>query len=547
MKIKYLIWILVLTMSASSMAADYYFSSSKGKNRYDGSIEKPWETLEHLKEIELQPGDTVHLKSSDNFQGPLVVRSSGRAGSPIHYTSYGKGELPVVDGASARGGSALAAIIIENNDHIELSNLKVTNFRKKRRPNIADVNAYGILVKNTGKRNLRGFNFHHLEVDEVYPIRAKQSFNNTSVTGIRFETIPAKSKSKAYNTGDIHIHNNLIKHTARFGIALRHRPSRIEGVTGTAKDYDTEVRITNNRCEDTAGSCVLMNGVWNGLLENNDFIRSGALVELDVSVNRGSGAWFFRSNHVVAQHNRSIGSRGHNDSAGMHVDFNNENILVQYNYFYDNEGYGTEVLGKNKNIIWRYNVSVADAFRKVGVKRPEGGKSQHPGKTIFVSDFAVPKRTLSEQVYIYNNTYLVASDSDPMIEINANDVHLWNNLFAVEQGGRLGRKVTLGSKDGKIVDIRGNVYTGNIAPNFVRLDPAALVKELIVSGDVEDPKSFALKSSQLKGHKYGIAIEHPRFPAAGSGIFSHISEFPTQDYFGNTLNTNEIVIGAGFE
>ena len=68
---------------------------------------------------------------------------------------------------------------------------------------------------------------------------------------------------------------------------------------------------------------------------------------------------------IVAQHNIAYGSRGHNDSAGIHVDFANQDVLVQYNFTYDNEGYGTEILGKNKNIIWRYNISVGDGTARL--------------------------------------------------------------------------------------------------------------------------------------------------------------------------------------
>ena len=121
--------------------------------------------------------------------------------------------------------------MVVDQDHIEISHLTVRNFRKQSKADIADVNAFGILVKNTGKRVLSGFELHHLTVEEIYPIRARRSFNETSVTGIRFETNPARGKNSAVNTVDIYIHSNLIRHTARFGIALRHRPSRIDGVT----------------------------------------------------------------------------------------------------------------------------------------------------------------------------------------------------------------------------------------------------------------------------------------------------------------------------
>ncbi|MGB2105346.1 MAG: hypothetical protein ACPHXV_05025, partial [Glaciecola sp.] len=308
---KFLVFALLGLLSSlfSSLALaqkNYYVSSSEGSDANNGlTPAAPWASLARLKKAKLQPGDTVHLKSGDVFNEQLEIDESGSESAVIHFTRYGEGELPIIDGAAAKGGSALAAISIVDQDYIEISALNVRNFRRKPIPDIADVNAYGILVKNTGKRVLRGFEFHHLVVEDIYPIKAKKSFNQTSVTGIRFETRPAQNKRNAVNTRDIYIHDNLLRHTARFGIALRHKPSRLDGVSNTALDYDVDVRIVNNRCEDLGGSCVLMNGVWNGLLEHNVFIRSGALVEPKLSVNRGSGAWFFRSKNIVAQHNIS--------------------------------------------------------------------------------------------------------------------------------------------------------------------------------------------------------------------------------------------------
>lgn len=97
------------------------------------------------------------------------------------------------------GGAPLAAVLIVDQDHLELSKLNIKNFRKKKRNGVVDTDAYGVLVKNTGKRNLRGYNFHDLVVEDIFPIQARKSFNKTSVTGIRFETHPAKSK-KAHIT-----------------------------------------------------------------------------------------------------------------------------------------------------------------------------------------------------------------------------------------------------------------------------------------------------------------------------------------------------------
>ena len=527
--------------------SSYFVSSSSGDDKNNGlTVSNPWASLSRVTQEVLRPGDTVYFKSGDRFNGQLVIDESGTAAAPIHFTAYGEDDLPIIDGAEMSGGAPLAAVLVVDQDHLELSKLNIRNFRKKKRDGVTDVDAYGILVNNTGKRNLRGYNFHDLVIEEIFPIQASKSFNKTSVSGIRFETWPAKAKQSSYNTGDIHIHDNFLRHTARFGIALRHGASYLKGVTGTASDYDIDVRIVNNRCEDTGGSCVLINGVWNGLLEKNSFIRSGAMVEPKLSVNRGSGAWFFRSKNIVAQRNMAIGSRGHNDSAGMHVDFGNENVLVQYNFSYNNEGYGTEILGKNKNVIWRHNISVHDGTRRVGVKRLEGGVSEFPGKTIFVSDYSKPNRVQSQGVYIYNNTYVIASTSNPLIEINGRDTHLWNNLFVVDEGGSLGTKVTLGWRIGKALDMQGNAFSGNVSPNFIRLDSKPVLAAIRFDGDPDKAETYALDFTQFETNRARFVINHPPFPASGKGIFSHVTAEPEFDIFYNVIGSGLDIVGAGY-
>jgi hypothetical protein len=235
----------------------------------------------------------------------------------------------------------------------------------------------------------------------------------------------------------------------------------------------------------------------------------------------------------------------------MHVDFGNENILVQYNFFVDNEGYGTEILGKNKNVIWRYNISVGDGTRRMKDVRPEGGKSKYPGKTIFVSDFAVPDRVQSEDVYIYNNTYFVKTGSDPLFEINGEGVRIWNNAFLVEDGGRLARKVNVGWERGDAIDMQGNVYSGAVSPNLIRLDAHPAVTQLNVDGRSENsqqrPGDYALDEMEIREIDAGIVVEHPVFPLAGQGIFGHVDPVPVVDFFDNVVRDQKRPIGAGYK
>lgn len=675
--------LLLFGLYSTSIEAqsNYFVSSSGGDDSNSGLTPKAsWASLDRVNLASLNPGDSVQFKSGDTFYGQLIIDESGTAERPILFTSYGSDRPAVIDGATRSNGDNVSAISVIDQDHIKISHLTITNFRKQARQasnwlkkgasdsvsltvrargaksvqlhsnlfnwnpkhpkgrafsngdgswtviiepsgngtsrykwivdgvkenldndvargrcrarladgsvisganfthrvwsprngditndvagncksandnkvkaNPSDLNAYGILVKNTGRRTLQGFEFHHLTVEKIYPIRAKskfkeQAFVENTVTGIRFETLPAKSKKNAFNTRDIFLHDNLIRETGRFGIAARHRASSIKGVTGTSLDYDVNFIVLNNRCENLGGSCVLMSGVWQGLLEGNSFIRSGSMVEPSVSVNRGSGAWFFRSKHVVAQNNVAAFSRGHNDSAGIHVDYNNENILVQYNFTYDNEGYGTEILGNNKNIIWRYNLSVGDGTRKVNVVRPEGGQSQHPGRTLHISDFAKPNRAPSNDVFIYNNTYLISSGSSPNINLTADNLLLKNNLFIVEDKAKLGQRVNIDKSWSSDFNIANNGFSGNVSSKFTEIDLSPILLKLRIQGEISNADSFAFDYQNVKLTKNSQAIDHPNFPAAGSGIFTHISREPTIDFFGNLISKEHSFLGAG--
>ena len=143
---------LVLPSIAICKPIDYFVSSSEGKDKNNGLSENsPWATLKRVKKQNLQPGDTVHFKSGDLFKGQLVVDESGTVEAPIHFTAYGDGDLPIIDGAALVRGASLAAILVIDQDHLEFSKLNIRNFRKKSRDSVSDYDAFGILVKNTGK------------------------------------------------------------------------------------------------------------------------------------------------------------------------------------------------------------------------------------------------------------------------------------------------------------------------------------------------------------------------------------------------------------
>ena len=165
----------------------------------------------------------------------------------------------------------------------------------------------------------------------------------------------------------------------------------------------------------------------------------------------------------------------------------------------------------------------------------------------FRDDFSVPQRIQSREVAIYNNTYLISSTSDPYIEFNAEQLRVLNNLFVVEEGGRLAKKINLAWKQGEGLAMRGNVFVGNVSPNFIRLDQKPRVAQLAFNGEPDEANSYAVAIDWFKTIGDVQAMEHPTFPKAGKGIFSHISAVPTVDYFGNPLSTVPNLVGAGYQ
>jgi hypothetical protein len=73
----------------------YCVDPARGDDTNDGSIAKPWKTIQHGAR-RLKPGDTLYLRAGIYYETVYLTRS-GTAESPIVIAAY-PGELPVVDG-----------------------------------------------------------------------------------------------------------------------------------------------------------------------------------------------------------------------------------------------------------------------------------------------------------------------------------------------------------------------------------------------------------------------------------------------------------------
>lgn len=99
--------ILLAVLGHVASATTYYVSSSTGSDANNGtSAATAWQTIGHVNAQTFQPGDSVLFKRGDVWNESLVVPSSGTAGNPIAFDTYGTGPAPNLTGYYAVPASA---------------------------------------------------------------------------------------------------------------------------------------------------------------------------------------------------------------------------------------------------------------------------------------------------------------------------------------------------------------------------------------------------------------------------------------------------------
>jgi hypothetical protein len=383
---------------------------------------------------------------------------------------------------------------------------------------------------------MRGFHFSNLKIAEIYGITTEDvAFNDIKVAGIQFHTEQNTTAGLEKNIADVLVEDCFITHTTKIGIWSRHG-SGAAGIGNDSINRNMNLVFRNNHFYETGGSGIILSRSYNCLLENNIFEYPGSGVDPRMA-NRGSGAWFWKCMNVIAQYNKSLHVRGHADSYGMHIDYGNRNVVLQYNYSEDSEGGFVEILGDNLNSVYRFNVSVNDGLR------------DKKGNSIWLSGYVgtgvpiVP----SDSNYIYNNTIYVSGNQTPDIDITGKNTYIYNNIFYAADQAVIGETVyTETSMPGGRLRISNNLFYGDVRNQFTSLDLSP------VFGDPRfvDPGQLNSAGYRLntgsEALTAGMSFREPVFPEAGKGIFSHIPPLPDKDYFGHpvSISTTSPNIGA---
>ncbi|MEP2023971.1 MAG: right-handed parallel beta-helix repeat-containing protein [Reichenbachiella sp.] len=498
--------------------------------------------MEKVNNLNLLPGDSVFFKCGDRFMGHLLLNESGNQNSPIVITSYGIGNKPIISGAVGpdKGGDYQEAILIENVSHYILENLEIQNERKHRRKGVEDKDSYGIRVQNSGKETIRGFEMRNLDFNNIYgviPIQKREKFNKILVSGIRFESTKNTVVGEEKNIQDVLVEKCNFTNLQRLGIHIVHKGGA-EGIGTDSTNRNKNLIFRNNTFYKIGGTCILPVGTYNCLIENNVFDYPGDNSDPRMP-GRGSAVWTLRCINTVIQFNKSLHARGYLDSHGIHIDHENVDTFIQYNYMEDCEGGFVEILRGNINAVYRFNISVNDGWRD----NPNKTNSNH---TIWIPKWVVEGDTIySQDSYIYNNTIVIDKPFETAITINSIRTNIYNNIFYSLEGTIGGKETRIRTNDSEFF-ISNNIFHGSINKNLIKRDS----NPILADPNFNNPKSGSKFGFQLK--KSSPAINSgsnkmgPAIPGAGEGVFRNVPAYPKVDFFGNPVDfsSGQINIGA---
>jgi hypothetical protein len=132
MKIKVILKIEIFCLALITVACtqdkvttvNYYFDPDNGTETGKGtSPDKAFISLSKINDLDLQPGDSVLLKSGALFTETLYISCKGDSANPVVVGKYGGEAKPYIKG----DGSQLQAVHVFNSEYLVVRDLEISN------------------------------------------------------------------------------------------------------------------------------------------------------------------------------------------------------------------------------------------------------------------------------------------------------------------------------------------------------------------------------------------------------------------------------------
>ncbi|MCF8342727.1 MAG: right-handed parallel beta-helix repeat-containing protein [Chitinophagaceae bacterium] len=424
MKYTFFIIITLILLNQKIEAKEYYVHPIQGKDTNDGNSKiNSFKTLKKLSELQFHAGDKIILANGLTYSGSFILQNQkGTSKKPIEITSHQWENTDSVSPAIINFKNHANGVLLEDCSFIKVSNLQLTgngyideDTSLKMRCGILVLNKTSKIVKDIFIQNISIYDVFYENIGFIRGKEEVKSANGTQKYGWGIRVVSPNPKLKIKN---VTIENCKVNNVSHTGIQL----------TGSSKNI-SKITIIENSVEKTGGPGIQMSGVENVYVTKNKVSHSGSNDD-SRKWGRGSGLWTWGSSNVLIEKNQFLYANGPGDSAGAHIDYNCDNIVLQYNLSAYNAGGFCEILGNNYNCMYRYNISINDGHRVKGVN----GAFQE-GKVFWLSGYQgnkEPKGPVNS--YFYNNTIYSDESIEAKFAIDntSNGIVIANNIFCIK-------------------------------------------------------------------------------------------------------------------
>ena len=537
---KIVLFLLVALFQNLLFAKDYYVHPLRGNdNNLGNSKEQAFQTLERASKEHFSSGDRLFLAHGQEYKGTLLlVNKHGSPMAPIVITSIPWNTLDENTPAIINFKSKPNGIYIKGSSYISLSNISITGNGFDSTSETTHTMRCGVLIVNSDENKTQNITLSRLNIFDIFYEnegfkRGKdevKTANGTQHYGWGIRVISTTPNTPIEN---ININSCQVENVSHTGIKL----------TGMNQNISA-LKIYNNLIKLTGGPGIQMSEVKDVHVHDNIVTNSGSNND-SRKWGRGSGLWTWGSSRILIEKNRFLYANGPGDSAGAHIDFNCDNIVLQYNISAYNAGGFCEILGNNYNCAYRYNLSINDGYRIKGVH----GAFQE-GKTLWLSGYQGnnKKRKGPVNSYIYNNTIVTDATivSKMALDNTSSGILIANNIFYLQGKTKmvLGDQYKPETKNG---DLDKNIFFQNNL--FLRKDnwpkETGIEDANPIFGDpgFEDKGSLNIEAYIPKNIDLvkGKGIDIPLLPKDETGILPSLN--PGKDILGNPIG-NKPSLGA---
>lgn len=358
-----LILLCMIFISCSKpMTTNYYFDPANGNDTNSGlSPTEAFKSLTKIKDITVNPGDSILLKSGSVFTEKLYFSGKGEAGKPVVIGKYGGEPMPHIKG----NATELQMVHIFNSEHIVIRDIEISNKGEKIRPYLS-----GLLVELHNYGKAENITVDNLFIHDVYGSLIKGEGHEHEDAGggqammLRNFKDDGTDSIPSYFDGLL-VQYCLIKDSQRNGIIMWGNWIRKQWLP------NLNVVIRNNVLDGVPGDGIVPTACDGAIVEYNIMKNCPRTLPATEACD---GIWPFSSDNTIVQYNIVDGHKSQTDGYSYDSDYNSNNSQFRYNLSCNSEGgflllcnsggWPEDWSAGNNGTVVEYNISINDGIRK---------------------------------------------------------------------------------------------------------------------------------------------------------------------------------------